>query len=1604
MAPRALLCAVLCLSLLLRWWATGAAGWGVAVLVRRDAAGRATPPTAISNSQGEGGASTRAAGSLSLPPPLSLSLSPAFARAGGGAAGGYEDGRGRWASVRFTQVEKVDDGKSGGKARSAAWEKEGREAGRGATGSEGHEGHEAAHSALKSRWSDGSDAREMGRHTHSPASQSQRTGGKDQELVELLATIKQPRPQRVLPPVENQRDSSSTSSLTGQSTGTRVSEGLAADETAALSIVYATNRLVHGGAIEQWTMGEGATSALSTEETLEAVAPGRTRPGARFCTYRLQVSAVRDRASPTYAGVQLAEFRLYSGMRRVRLTAASKRPDGGSVEHPPSHAVDGSLFTKWVDAAILGQGSTATRGTGARQSSFLEVSLSALEVAKVQMGGQPPLVTAYELVTTEHSPESDPVAFALWGWRPEKVEHCSRGTSGSNESKLGRWQLVDEQRLHAGVRPSRLSTLGRFDVGLDDPVPSLSATIPGISPSWEGEPSPVLHLGEPPPHELGLVPPRWPTGESGREDGTGVMTGAGMPLIPPLELYDGVGGAAAVWSNFVASLGGMEGAAWAMRASPSVAAIEVCTEPALRGACRRLIPPPGNAVVALVPEGMRSLRLEWVRETALLFAPYSSDNSRPVLPLRLPRRVRRLEGLGPGASTLCLSAGIAGAVVYPKPDFRGEARLIWRRSGRLRDNRRGISGGGDKAREVQERNLACAQLSGAVGSVELVLVDEVVIVSTAGLPRVRGARDSAEVGLDRYDGLHCEAAGKCVANGAQTAGVPGDVALGGGAMDVQRVSAGPHRTTRRVLCVGHGLASAHIYSLPAWRGEMVHTVHGGVCSEFSCGKCTMLDGTSLQLVRVDAAATPLPRQRRLIPPSGAVLPLRVPRSSPHGLAPHLQRGARGYFMAYNPTLVAFGPNDDALLLRYSNYNFCPHLPPKLTFDDNVRAAHGAILSFVGVLRLAFAAESTKWRVVKAIDGHADWALWPEAIAAFPVDEGRRVSGAEDPRAVMRRGAVLLLVSLWESRRSQWPYILLLPPPATAPGASRQTARVDSSPIRLEVSRATSRRLVGWLPHLDHDFELQPREKNWAPFVLDGNVYLEYSLEPRLVLALNEASGVATPLLPLSTSEAASAWVRKLGPVSGGAPAVHLPGEGLFIGLAHVKLHRKKGSRSATHEMVYKHFWYAFEAAPPFRLLGVSRPFTLPSQLNRTAPSVQFATGLKLVHPSSGRELAGSLLVASYGEMDCVATLASFDLVAVLASVMSRANARGASPLLRLLVLSHTDTGSVEQLNRLLPLLRQAVANSTSPHIETSHLSHALTVALTGGCDASHSNLPHLLEAELAALPARLVCLDCSLHHARSRCTGEVDEIWAERLLRELACEIAPSAASRQRLRGSKDLALIGKARRASRAALVSEVQGLLRGATVLDDAVTLRVCIALCGCFYEPLPLCDCAPSAGEQTRLSTTPAESAVGIFRSGLFQAAILVTSHNDAAGALAQPDPFNRTSALPATDDAHVSAAWQRRHSNFQMGAGLWREGERPTVLVASVSSEFNASAFAAHSLLGASDILLAPSRSLARQVSRITGTRVASTSDNPARILALIEEHAVRNVQRASSAGC
>ena len=312
----------------------------------------------------------------------------------------------------------------------------------------------------------------------------------------------------------------------------------------------------------------------------------------------------------------------------------------------------------------------------------------------------------------------------------------------------------------------------------------------------------------------------------------------------------------------------------------------------------------------------------------------------------------------------------------------------------------------------------------------------------------------------------------------------------------------------------------------------------------------------------------------------------------------------------------------------------------------------------------------------------------------------------------------------------------------------------------------------------------------------------------------------------------------------------LPGQDLFLGLAHLKLWKKKGARTAASSMVYKHFWYTFEAAPPFRIVGVSSPFTLPSQLPKR-PSIQFATGLLLnAHTHE--------IVVSFGEMDCHASIARFALDATLASTRrhafkvgaspaaqsaaaAAASARVGTPLLNILLVApgvdEDDTdgggeghegdggGDAERASRrkaadwrkfrFLPLLERARRRG-----------HAVTLLLTQRC-----HVPDALGQKLDVWRVRRGCLTCSWDAAGSRQTDETDSAWARRLFRQITCYTAP----------------IDRA-------VTTRLGTLLRGAAQLAPPLRRDACLLLCN-GGELLALCLCAAQPPERTAAVTSTA-----------------------------------------------------------------------------------------------------------------------------------------------------
>ena len=418
-----------------------------------------------------------------------------------------------------------------------------------------------------------------------------------------------------------------------------------------------------------------------------------------------------------------------------------------------------------------------------------------------------------------------------------------------------------------------------------------------------------------------------------------------------------------------------------------------------------------------------------------------------------------------------------------------------------------------------------------------------------------------------------------------------------------------------------------------------------------------------------------------VPIQGELLPYRTPPSSyPQGFPTPLANGKRGNFHAYNPSLLVEPDGSTiTIVMRWSNYNFCTK---KANFDDNVKEAKGSLMSFVIRGRL----NSTSWQYKEG-----KLSVWKSVAEKYAIRDGDIVSGIEDPRLIRYNEDMLLWAAVWEDRKDlkdgmQWQNLLRLR------GRGANAAVAASGRLEVDESYVTPL-LAPWLAQFGKPHKERYREKNWNPFVWKGDLYVEYSLEPRLVLKIDPVTYVGTPVLPLTSSAAARAWVHRLGPVSGGTPAVELPEHGVFLALGHAKLFKKKGRRTGNSHMMYKHFWYAFANMPPFALLGASLPFTLPTQLDET-PSIQFATGL--IYRQNTHEL-----IVSYGELDCHATIARFPLTPTLEATLSRRREATPTPLLTALVVvaeeaddasgeelqgPFSSNGRVDTLRRLLPLL------------------------------------------------------------------------------------------------------------------------------------------------------------------------------------------------------------------------------------------------------------------------------------------------------------------------------
>ena len=210
---------------------------------------------------------------------------------------------------------------------------------------------------------------------------------------------------------------------------------------------------------------------------------------------------------------------------------------------------------------------------------------------------------------------------------------------------------------------------------------------------------------------------------------------------------------------------------------------------------------------------------------------------------------------------------------------------------------------------------------------------------------------------------------------------------------------------------------------------------------------------------------------------------------PAGLydAPHALSNWPSNFSSFNPTLLSSSDSKTILLFfRVSNMHFCG---AQSSWRDAVRK-QTHIRSYIAAADLD--ARTLKFRTRPAVLRSASHLFRAEGTACEQwVDAGGGVqgtfSGPEDPRAVWSPGPrplPWLLTSAWSDDCARLRVHLIKLPPPQRDGTRHDGQRPQQVPLFVDewpMSPATSTH------QLAHP-ESQPLQKNWLPFVHDGDLY------------------------------------------------------------------------------------------------------------------------------------------------------------------------------------------------------------------------------------------------------------------------------------------------------------------------------------------------------------------------------------------------------------------------------------------------------------------------------------------------------------------------------------
>lgn len=178
------------------------------------------------------------------------------------------------------------------------------------------------------------------------------------------------------------------------------------------------------------------------------------------------------------------------------------------------------------------------------------------------------------------------------------------------------------------------------------------------------------------------------------------------------------------------------------------------------------------------------------------------------------------------------------------------------------------------------------------------------------------------------------------------------------------------------------------------------------------------------------------------------------------------------------------------------------------------------------------------------------------------------------------------------------------------------------------------RLIGnqALPYHDIDTKLKKMEKNWSPFVYEGELYFEYALNPRKILKLNGLKFIESrEKLPWPRC-----WGKKL---RGSTPPLRL-GD-IYLAFFHSSF-KEKAKRW------YVMGAYTFEAKPPFRITKISsHPILFEGIYD--SPHNPIQKDLYCIYPA-GAVVEKDKLYLSCGENDSSIKIVTFDFNKLLQSL------------------------------------------------------------------------------------------------------------------------------------------------------------------------------------------------------------------------------------------------------------------------------------------------------------------------------------------------------------------